>query len=88
MTVGALNVPAAPSLSEWAIWIVASIRITTVFPRSTSATFEGGIAPCRSLINAQTRRRVFARAAAMCRRWVSPIASKVRHAVGSEATGP
>jgi hypothetical protein len=29
-------------LSECAIWIVASSRITAVFPRSTSATREGG----------------------------------------------
>ena len=49
-----MKVPAAPSLSECAIWIVASIRITTVFPRSTSATVDGGIAPCRSLISFQT----------------------------------
>ena len=73
---------------ECAIWIVASSRITTVFPRSTSATREGGIRPCRAAISVYTRRRIRARADAIRSRWVSPISSRARHSVASEVTGP
>jgi hypothetical protein len=83
-----LNVPAAPCLSECAIWIVASSRITTVFPRSTSATREDGIRPCRAAISFHTWRRIFARAVAIRARWASPTSSRARHSVASEATGP
>ena len=64
------------------------MRITTVGPRSTSATRDGGICPCRASINAHTWRRVFARAAAIHVRCSAPISSNARHSVGSEATGP
>ena len=45
-------------LSLCAIWIVASMRITIVSPRSRSATRDGGIRPCRASINPHTCRRV------------------------------
>jgi hypothetical protein len=83
-----LNVPAARSLSECATTKVASSRITMVLPRSRSATGEAGIAPCRATIRSHTCRRVLARAAASLSRCRSPIPSRVRHRVGSEATGP
>jgi hypothetical protein len=83
-----LNVPVACSLSLCAIWIVASMRITTVGPRSTSATCEAGMPPCRASISAHTWRRIFARAVAIHARWSAPISSNARHSVGSEATGP
>jgi hypothetical protein len=75
-------------LSECAIWIVASIRITIVFPRSVSATRDGGMAPWRASISAHTWRRVLARAVAIRARWPGPISSSARHSVGSEATDP
>jgi hypothetical protein len=81
-------VPAASCLSLCAIWIVASMRITIVFPRSRSATREGGIRPCRASINPHTWRRVRARAPAIRSRWSGPISSSARHSVESEATGP
>ena len=49
--------PAACCLSLCAIWIVASMRITIVSPRSRSATRDGGIRPCRASINPHTCRR-------------------------------
>ena len=83
-----LNVPAACCLSLCAIWIVASIRITIVSPRSRSATRDAGIRPCRASINPHTCRRTLARAAAIRSRWSGPISSNARHSVGSEATDP
>jgi hypothetical protein len=53
-----LNVAAANSLSECATTKEASIRITTVVPRSRSPTRDGGIWPCRLTINDQTCSRV------------------------------
>jgi hypothetical protein len=64
------------------------MRITMVLPKSVSATRDGGIRPCRWVINDHTCSRVFARARAIPRRWVSPISDNARHSVGSEATGP
>ena len=80
--------PAANCLSLCAIWIVASMRITIVSPRSRSATREGGIRPCRAAINPHTCRRVRARPAAIRSRWSGPISSSARHSVESEATDP
>ena len=54
-----------------------------VVPRSSSATREGGIRPCRLAINDHTCSRVFARARAILCRWVCPIPSRVRHSVGT-----
>ena len=65
MTQEPLNVPAAPSLSLCAIWMVASMRITTVFPRSVSATCDGGICPWRASISDHACRRTLARAVAI-----------------------
>ena len=83
-----LNVPAACCLSLCAIWIVASMRITIVSPRSRSATREGGIRPCRASINPHTWRRVRARAAAIRSRWFGPISSSARHSVGVRGHRP
>ncbi len=48
--------PAANSLSLCATWMVASIRITTVFPKSTSATRDGGSRPWRAPTSPHTCR--------------------------------
>ena len=80
--------PAAPSSSLCETWIVASILITIVLPRSTSATREGGTCPWRASTCAHTWRRVRARAVPIRSRCSAPNSSSARHNVGSEATDP
>jgi hypothetical protein len=83
-----LNVPAAPSLFEAAVMIVASMSITTQ-PRSCLPRMViHGNPASRASSSVQTRARTRARALPIFSRALVSISSSVRHSVESEACPP
>ena len=88
MTKTALEVPAASSLSEWAVTSVASRSITTSLMVLPAAREPGSSAPVSSPRAVQALSRDSARASRIRLSIVSSIPARTRQIVDVEATDP